>query len=49
MAYRVIFNQTGYLGRGAVQEPVPELRRRGYTKRRLRRRVHPGQPAARHP
>ena len=32
MAYRMIFNQTGYFGRGALQELVPELRRRGYTK-----------------
>lgn len=32
MAYRMIFNQTGYFGRGALQELAPELRRRGFTK-----------------
>lgn len=32
MAYRMIFNQTGYFGRGALQKLAPELRRRGFTK-----------------
>ncbi len=32
MAYRMIVNQTGYFGRGALQELAPELRRRGFTK-----------------
>lgn len=32
MARRMIFNQTGYFGRGALANLVPELRRRGFTK-----------------
>lgn len=32
MAYRMIFNQTGYFGRGAIKNLVPELHKRGHSK-----------------
>lgn len=32
MTYRMIFNQTGYFGRGALAHLVPELRKRGHNK-----------------
>lgn len=32
MAYRMIFNQTGYFGRGALDNLVPELTKRQFTK-----------------
>lgn len=32
MTYRMILNQTGYFGRGALDNLVPELQRRGFKK-----------------
>ena len=32
MTYRMIFNQTGYFGRGAITHIAPEIARRGLTK-----------------
>ena len=32
MTYRMIFNQTGYFGRGAIANIVPEIRSRGFSK-----------------
>ncbi|OKL50432.1 lactaldehyde reductase [Boudabousia marimammalium] len=32
MTYRMIFNQTAYFGRGAIQNLVPELQKRGHHK-----------------
>lgn len=32
MTHRMIFNETAYFGRGAINELVPELQRRGFTK-----------------
>ncbi len=35
MTYRMIFNQTSYFGRGAINNLVPELQSRGFTKAML--------------